>query len=145
MAKLAKQHIFIKNLDEQHAGKVIQLCNIFLEFEFVKLEFQLVWLKWQSDLELKKKKKKKKRTIPTAELNQHYKQQLQTTLYHHHETKHLTNGLFELREREREQSKVEYIQHKINLFLVNSTLLPSTLPHPPSIQTCQKFNLQQWN
>ena len=37
-----------------------------------------------------KKKKKKEKTIPTAELNWHYKQQLQTTLYHHHETKHLT-------------------------------------------------------
>ena len=42
-----------------------------------------------------------------------------------------SNGLFGLRGREEEQSRVKQIQYKINLFLANSTLLPSTLPPSP--------------
>ena len=42
-----------------------------------------------------------------------------------------TYGPFGLREREEEQSRVKQIQHKINLFLANSTLLPSTPPTSP--------------
>ena len=47
-----------------------------------------------------------------------------------------TNGPFGLRGREREQSIVEQIQHKISLFQANSTLLPLHSPSftPPSKQ-----------
>ena len=41
-----------------------------------------------------------------------------------------TNDPFGLKGREGEQSKVEQIQHKISLFLTNSTLPPSTPPPP---------------
>ena len=42
------------------------------------------------------------------------------------------NGLFGLRGREGEQSRVEWIQYKISLFLAYTTLLPST-PPPSSL------------
>ena len=51
-----------------------------------------------------------------------------------------TNGPFGLRGREGEQNRVKQIQHKINLFLANSTLLysPPLLLLHPSIQTGHK-------
>ena len=42
-----------------------------------------------------------------------------------------TNGPFGFRGREGKQSRVEQIQYKISLFLVNSTLLPFTPPPSP--------------